>query len=322
MCLLGDPTGATGGQRLDLCVPAFNAQVCVHESDTFELQAAGETETEVVSAETLYEFATSPEAHEYDGFPGALARVVTGLLDAFPGFAERIAGPEGRMSAECRCAFPAPGAFGSEGAQALALTRALAARYGLSVNDHLAFEIARPPADQGTASPAQAYGGLLLVGQGGESAITRLNPAFTPPVALAWDAQASFRPSAGMRRAAARWRSGDVVVAKELARFDALCERATSGLLSGNGGDLAEALTEHRALEDQLFGTTAAQRRLMDLVSAFDGAAYRPAGGGAILIALSNDVDANAIDEAFRRAKAGFALLEREPGPSPAKRAA
>jgi len=277
--LVGNPSDSYAGKAIAFSVRNFSARVAVEPSDRFEIR--DELATPLLQA-AIRRF----EAH-------------TGIVVA-----------PLRISLETDIPFQV-GLAGSS-AIVIAALRALSIAQGADLHpfDQSELALAAEVVELGIAAGpmdrvVQAYEGLIQMDFGGArspACYTRLNARLLPPMLIAWDpagGEASTIVHSDLRD---RWQRGETHVHQVMSSFRDLVDEAEIALRAGDHARLRAVVDRNFETRAKLCGVAERDREMVELARRHGAAAKQCGSGGACLVVLASQHDAEDVAAAYRQA--------------------
>jgi glucuronokinase len=277
--LLGNPSDAYGGKTIAFSVRNFSARVSVEPSDRLEIEDR------------------------------LAAPLLTAALRRFEFHIGNTIAPM-RISLETDVPFQV-GLAGSS-AIVIAALRALSVVHARPLDpfDQSELALAAEVDELGIAAGPmdrviQAYEGLLQMDFSKKrtpACYTRLSASSLPPLLIAWDpggAETSDSVHSDLRD---RWQRGESDVREAMALFSEIVDDGESALRDGDFARLRRAVNRNFETRAQLFTIADRDRDMVELARSHGGAAKQCGSGGACLIVLAAESDAEVLATAYRGA--------------------
>ena len=149
----------------------------------------------------------------------------------------------------------------------------------------------------------QAHEGLLAMDftdPFARTSVRRLDPAWLPPLLLAWQDRSGTRSGDVHAPVYARWRAGDQAVREVMARLASNADTGCLALETANLSRFRTCVDNNFDLRASLFEIDAADRALVELGRSHGAAAKLPGSGGAVLFVCEDLEQLQALDAACR----------------------
>ncbi len=311
--LLGNPSDGYGGKAIALAIANFGARVTVETSDRFELKPGPSDGITFPSARhaTRSFAAWGPD----DGL-----RLLRAALKRFAGESKEFASLGGddpllRFSLRYETDIPRQVGLAGSSAIVVATLRALCDWFGSRIEPARLAELALSAEveDLGIAAGPmdrviQAYGGLMVMDlkePRGPGSYQALDPAWLPPLFVAWDpggGEPSGRAHGNLR---SRWLAGDPEVLEKIAAFRKLVDQGVVCLRSGDHERFCDLMNTNFEMRTAIFDVSRRDHGLVAIAREQGGAAKLCGSGGAV-VGTAGREDLGGLEARYRAAGFGF----------------
>ena len=327
--LAGNPSDGYGGRALALAISGFKAQVTVEPAAGVLITSDREGALSFPSPGSLLECRppVGPDPHRL--VLACCRRFTSRALEC--GWLERIPPPGDGFQLSYTSDIPYRVGLGGSSAIAVAVLRALAARYGARLPEEdlpglaLAVETEEMGIHGGLMDRVvQVFGGVMhmdladtLVRETGRGAYEALPVDRLPTLFVAWRpdlASGSEDIHNPLRERVARGEAGIARLLEELAD---LADAARVALLSGSPGDLAPIMDANFELRARLVDVGDGNRQLVETGRRLGAGVKQAGSGGAVVGAYDGDpARSAALRRAYARIGARFASVTAWTGPT------
>jgi glucuronokinase len=318
--ILGNPSDGYEGRTLALAIPQFSAVVTVEEADGVELlpgpadHPAWPSVAAMVEHIDLYGYGTGPQV---------LAAATRAFIDV-AGSLDRSVAWGFRIGYETT--IPRQVGLGGSSALVLGVLRGLCELHRIEIPEQVLPSIALQAETTQLGITAglqdrvvQTYGGLVAMDFGQLTLDTRfgvrhghyerLDPSMLPPLFLAYQTSGA-EPSDGYHhQLRARYESGDPVVRDTLRELAGLVLEGRAALRWGDHNRFARLIGRNMALRSSLAPLPDHQLELVEVAAGQGAPATFAGSGGAVVGALTDDDQAEALAAAFAEVGAEFLSL-------------
>ena len=311
--LLGNPSDGYGGKAIAVAIANFRARVTLEPSDRFELKPGPTDGMAFPSARH------AARAFAATGSDDGL-RLMRAALKRFAAESNEFAGfdeddPLLRFSLGYETDVPRQVGLGGSSAIVVATLRGLCEWFGSRVEPARLAELALAAEleDLGIAAGAmdrviQSHGGLMVMDlkePRGPDSYEALDPAWLPPLFIAWDpfgVEPSGRAHGNLR---ARWLAGDPEVLQMIEAFRKLVDEGVACLRSGDHEHFSDHMNTNFEMRTAIFDVSERDRGLVAIARRQGGAAKLCGSGGAV-VGTPGPEGLDALEVSYQAAGFGF----------------
>ena len=311
--LLGNPSDGYGGKAVALAIANFRARVTVEASDRFELRPGPTDGMRFRSARH------AARAFAATGSDDGL-RLMRAALKRFAAESKEFASldendPLLRFALGYETDVPRQVGLGGSSAVVVDTLRGLCEWFGSRIEPARLAELALAAEleDLGIAAGAmdrviQSHGGLMVMDlkePRGPDSYQALDPAWLPPLFIAWDPFGGEPSGRAHGKLRARWLAGDPEVLQMIEAFRKLVDEGVACLRSGDHERFCDHMNTNFEMRTAIFDVSERDRGLVTIAVGQGGAAKLCGSGGAV-VGMAGPEGLDALEASYRAAGFGF----------------